>query len=178
MFERAIWLLTQIFYYVAAAAAALMMLHVTIDVASKLFLSQPIIGTLETVSLFYMVAVVFLPLAAVQRDRAQVFVELFTHNLSPRGRAAVDIFAFLLSLAFLAILFWKNLEVAIEKTADRELSTNIEFQVEVWPGRWLPVIGFGFAMLWSLMQVVQSIFHAATGRPTASESAAGAPADF
>ncbi|MBV7392639.1 TRAP transporter small permease [Mameliella sediminis] len=142
---------------IAALAAGLMMLHVTADVASKLFLLQPIIGTLETVSLFYMVTLVFLPLAVVQRDRQQVFIELFTQNLPARGKAALDAFALLLTLIFCALLTWKGFGTALEKTLVRELSTNIEFQVQVWPGRWLPVLGYGATCLWCLLQLIQDI---------------------
>ena len=142
---------------VAAIAAGLMMVHVTADVASKLLLRQPIIGTLETVSLFYMVTLVFLPLAVVQRDRQQIFIELFTQNLPPRGKAALDAFALLLSLIFCALLTWKGLETAVEKTDVRELSNNIQFQVQVWPGRWLPVLGYGATCLWCLIQLIDDV---------------------
>lgn len=142
---------------IAAVAACLMMLHVTADVASKLLVRQPIIGTLETVSLFYMVTLVFLPLALVQRDRQQIFIELFTQNLPPRGKAALDAFALLLSLIFCALLTWKGFETAVEKTHVRELSNNIEFQIEVWPGRWLPVLGYGATCLWCLVQLIEDI---------------------
>ena len=150
----------------AAASACLMMIHVSADVIAKLVFRSPLIGTLETVSLFYMVAAVFLPLAAVQRERGNVFIELFTQNLNKRAQKALDAFALLLTLVLTATLFWKGLDVAIEKTVVRELSTNIEFQVEVWPGRWLPVIGFGMMALWCFVQLIEDVLFIATGKPS------------
>lgn len=142
---------------IASAAAGTMMLHVTADVSSKLILGQPITGTLETVSLFYMVSLVFLPLSIVQRDRQQIFIELFTQKMPQRGQAFLDAFALLLTLVFCALLTWKGLETAIEKTLVRELSNNIAFQVEVWPGRWLPVFGYGATALWCMIQLAADL---------------------
>ena len=162
-FTRYLSAASRILLTIGVLAIGLMMLHVTADVASKLLLSQPLIGTLETVSLFYMVAIVFLPLAVVQRDRQQVFIELFTQKMPPRPRAILDILALMLSLTFCVLLTWKGLETALEKTHVRELSTNIEFQVEVWPGRWLPVVGYGATGLWCLIQIIEDIRIIVTG---------------
>ncbi|WP_419913897.1 TRAP transporter small permease [Hoeflea sp.] len=149
--------LTDKLMILSAIVAALMMFHVCADVFSKLILRQPIIGTLETVSLFYMVAVVFLPLAAVQREQGNVFVELFTQGLGKKAQIFLDGFAQLLTFGLSLLLFWKGLETAIAKTAVGELSTNIEFQVQVWPARWFPVVGFAIVALWSALQFVESM---------------------
>ena len=162
--RRVVDYLTAKLLLLAALAAAVMMLHVCADVFSKFVLRQPIIGTLETVSLFYMVTVVFLPLAAVQRDRENVFVELFTQNLSKRKQRLLDAFALFLTLVLALLFFSKGLETAMAKTAVRELSTNLEFQVQVWPGRWLPVIGFGSVALWCLVQIVDDLIFVVVGR--------------
>ncbi len=60
----------------------LLMLHITADVAGKYFFNTPIIGTLEIVSRYYMVAVVFLPLAFVQIRRQHLTVEMFTMKIT------------------------------------------------------------------------------------------------
>ena len=156
--------LTTLFLWLAAAATAAMMLHVAADVVAKLLLRQPILGTLETVSLYYMVAVVFLPLAAVQRDRGHIFIELFTQRLNARAQRLLDALALLLTFALAVTLFWRGLDVAVEKTVVRELSTNIEFQVQVWPGRWFPVVGFGLTAVWCFLQLVDDVVAIASGR--------------
>lgn len=164
-FETLVGALTTLFLWLAALATAAMMLHVAADVAAKLLFRQPLLGTLESVSLFYMVAVVFLPLAAVQRERGHIFIELFTQRLSARAQRSLDGLALLLTFALAATLFWRGFDVAMEKTAVRELSTNIEFQVEVWPGRWFPVIGFGLTALWCFLQLVDDVVAIVSGKP-------------
>lgn len=160
--------LTDKLMVLSAIIAALMMFHVCADVFSKLVLRQPIIGTLETVSLFYMVAVVFLPLAAVQREQGNVFVELFTQGLGKKAQILLDGLAQLLTFGLAMLLFWKGLETAIAKSVVGELSTNIEFQVQVWPARWFPVVGFGIVALWSALQLVDSFLFVFLDRPPAS----------
>lgn len=176
MFRSVAGYLTDKLTILSAFIAALMMVHVCADVFSKLVLRQPIIGTLETVSLFYMVAVVFLPLGAVQREKGNVFVELFTQRLGPKAQMLLDGFAQLLTLGLSLLLFWKGLETAIAKTAVGELSTNIEFQVQVWPGRWFPVIGFAVVALWSALQIIETILVVFAGKelePTRHEEDGG-----
>lgn len=147
----------------AALFICLMMLHVAADVVSKLLFRHPLLGTLETVSLYYMVAVVFFPLGAVQRERTHIFIELFTHTLPERIQRLLDAIALLLGFLITAILFWKGLEVAIDKTAVRELSNNITWQYEVWPGRWFPVAGFAIAAAYCLVQFLAELKFVITG---------------
>ncbi len=155
--------LTSVLLWLAAAATAVMMFHVAADVVAKLIIRHPIVGTLEMVSLFYMVAVVFLPLAAVQRERRHIFIELFTQKLGARVQRTLDALALLLTLLLSATLFWHGLEVAIEKTLVGELANNIEFQVEVWLGRWFPVVGFALTSAWCLLQLIQDVLAIFSG---------------
>ncbi len=161
--ERSLDYLTRLFLWLAAAATAAMMFHVAADVVAKLVFRHPLLGTLEMVSLYYMVAVVFLPLAAVQRDRGQIFVELFTQRLGARAQRTFDALALLLTFLLAATLFWRGLEVAIEKTLVGELANNIEFQMQVWLGRWFPAIGFGLTAGWCVLQLAQDVIAIYTG---------------
>ena len=161
--ESLLGALTSLFLWLAAAATAAMMLHVAADVVAKLIVRHPIVGTLEMVSLYYMVAVVFLPLAAVQRERRHIFIELFTQRLGVRGQRTLDALALFLTFLLAATLFWRSLEVAIEKTLVGELANNIEFQIEVWLGRWFPVVGFALTAAWCFLQLIQDVIAIFTG---------------
>lgn len=143
--------------YLAAFSTCLMMVHVTADVIAKLLFSQPILGTLEMVSLFYMVAAVFLPLAAVQRDRENVFIELFTQKMPIRFQKALDALSLAAMFVIAFLLFWKGYEVAMKKSLIGEMSQNLEFFIPIWPGRWFSVAGFGFMSLWCLLQFFEDM---------------------
>lgn len=151
--------ISEIALFMAAIVAGLMMIHVSADVIAKRLFNAPIIGTLEAVSLYYMLALVFLPLGVIQRDRGHVFIELFTQNIGDRARRFLDAIALLFMLVLTVLLVWKGTEVAVEKTQAGELSQNLELAWQVWPGRWLPVIGFTLTAIYALIYLIsESLF--------------------
>ncbi|MGR3781473.1 MAG: TRAP transporter small permease subunit [Albimonas sp.] len=154
----------------AALLIFVMMFHVVLDVLSKYLLNQPVVGTLEIVSNYYMVAIVFLPLAAVQLQDGHVKVEVFTAAMPDRLVAAFDVFAMLLTLVYTALLTWFVLEEALEQTAIREkIQVGIDL-MPVWPARWFAPVGaalFGLAILLSL---AAAILRVRGGRPATPEA--------
>tara|TARA_R110002020_G_scaffold26514_26_gene86024 strand:+ start:8147 stop:8698 length:552 start_codon:yes stop_codon:yes gene_type:complete len=133
--------------FLAAFLIFVMMLHVVLDVLSKYILNEPITGTLEIVSNYYMVAIVFLPLAVVQRQNGHVKVEVFTTAFPPRVIAACDAFAAVLTLVYVSLMTWFVLIEAIEQTEIREkLQVGIKL-MPVWPARWFAPIGAGLFIL-------------------------------
>ena len=90
MIERALDRFSNALLAIGCGFAILMMLHVTADVLGKWLFGHPITGTLEVVTFIYMSACIFLPLGIVQRQRAQITVEVFTHSLPPRALAGLD----------------------------------------------------------------------------------------
>lgn len=58
---RVIDAISAVLMVVGSIALMLMMVHVTVDVVGKFVFSQPVPMTLEIVSNYYIVAVVFLP---------------------------------------------------------------------------------------------------------------------
>ncbi len=75
---------SRIITYIATALAALMMLHVTIDVILSQFIAEPLPGTVDYVSYYYMVGLVFLPLPFVEYTNEHIKVDLI-HDLLPVG---------------------------------------------------------------------------------------------
>lgn len=140
--------------YFSILATGLMMLHVTLDVAAKLVFSKPLIGTLEAVSLYYMVAIVFLPLAIVQSERSHISVDIIEPLVSDKANRIMELVG-MIGMAVFSILFcWRATVVAIAKTKSNEQSLNLELDLLVWPGRWLPVIGFLCLAIVALAQIV------------------------
>src|SRR5690606_9299753 len=127
-----------------------MMTHVVADVAAKYLLGTPIVGTLEIVSTYYMVAVVFLPLAFVQQKGGHIVVEVFTYSLPPRLIAALDALVLVVCLGILGIYIRETIVSAMSKTASRESWEATYFDIPVWPTRWFLPVGLtamGMAMV-------------------------------
>lgn len=118
-----------------------MMVQVSLDVASKYILHKPIPSTLEIVSAYYMVALVFLPLGAVTRDHELLEVELFTQHLSPRGIAFFKMLGCIIGAIYVFFLLKEGIEEAIHKTEIGEVWETATFDIPVWGARWFYPLG-------------------------------------
>jgi TRAP-type C4-dicarboxylate transport system permease small subunit len=139
---------------IACVIVAVMMLHVSADVFARTFYNHPLIGTTEIVSAYYMVALAFLPIAWISRQRGHIIVELFTAHLPHRKLKMLDAFAGCVTLVYVSLFVWKLLETAVEKTHIREAWEAATGFVEVWPSRWIVPAGFGFMAVYVLIQTV------------------------
>lgn len=144
----------------AGAAILLMMLQVSADVLFKYLLNKPIVGTLEMVSHYYMVAAVFLPLAAIEYRREHILVELFTLRFGERGVAALDAFSCLLAAVFSACVTWMSAIEAARRTRTFELVDAVYYRIYVWPTRWFLTVGFGLFTLVLVLHAYQYLWYA------------------
>jgi len=175
--ERLLSWISNALMVVAGIAMMLMMAHIGADIAGKYLFNTPVIATLEVVSWYYMVAVVFLPVAYIQIHGRHLQVELFTRQLSPRKLAFLEGMVAMLGCIYVGILFYLTLEQAIEQTAKGEVQDATYFDLPVWPTRWLLPAGMGTMTLVLVLQAVRHLIFAFTGRgksPIAPALAAGA----
>jgi TRAP-type C4-dicarboxylate transport system permease small subunit len=122
-------------------AMVLMALHVSLDVICKYAFNRPIVGTIETVSSYYMIALVFLPLAEVTRRGQHIQVEVFTQWLPPRPLAACVTASLAVSAMFAGLMAWRGVVEAVRMTAVREAWETALWDMEVWPARWFLALG-------------------------------------
>ena len=144
-FERLIKIFSHILLTVSIFCLILMMAHVVSDVFMKIAFNAPIIGTLETVSYYYMVGAVFLPLAAVELKKENVHVDLFIQFAPIAVRRALIIFGSIICALYFGGLCYQTLIDAIKSFQYKEtIMSNYLFYV--WPSRWALPIGF-FALV-------------------------------
>lgn len=151
---------------IAALAGVLlivMMLHIVTDVLSKWLFNFPIVGTLEIVANYYMVGLIFLPLAFVQRAGGHIIVEIFTQRLAKRVILYFDIAIGLFIFAYMFLFTWRTAVEAIRKTAELEYLQATSIFITIWPTRWVLPIGFGIMGLVALRQVVAAVRVLARG---------------
>lgn len=142
---------------VGGLAVFFMLLQVTANVILRYSLSMPITGTIEITSAYYMPAVIFLPLAAVERGHRHIIVELFTQKLRVRWVAALDAFAAFLGFIYAGCITWSSGAVAVLSTTRFESWNATFFNVPVWPSRWFVPIGCGCLALYMLLHVIKYI---------------------
>ena len=153
-------------------ALVLMMLHIVADVATKYLFNDPIDGTTEIVAAYYMVAVVFLPLAYVTFAEGHLIVELFTARMSGRPLAALVGCAGLVTLAYLLFFIYHTAVEAVRRTREGEAwETSVDL-VAVWPSRWFLTVGLAAMALYVALALVRH-FGAGARRPGAARLEAG-----
>ncbi|MAY86879.1 TRAP transporter small permease subunit [Arenibacterium halophilum] len=123
-----------------------MMLHVTLDVALKYLLNQPVPGTLEVVSYYYMVGTVFLPIAFIELTRGSVAVDLFYGMMGRRAQIACMAFVLAMCVAIYSGLAWITYGDAIKSFTRGEVVMG-PVTVVVWPSRFVLPISFALGAL-------------------------------
>lgn len=148
--------------FIGAVAIVLMMTHVMIEVMLRTLFDKSIPGTEEIVSGYYMVAVVFLPLAYVQLERGHIIIELFTLKAGPRLKAWIDGFVYVVCGGALSIFTYATLDKAIKMTAKQEMWIGM-IEVIIWPARWILPLGLGIMMMIMFLQAIREFQSAITG---------------
>lgn len=119
----------------------LMAAHITLDVVTRYFFVKGVPGTLETVSFYYMVFVVFLPLAYVETRNENITVDVFVQRLPRLVQLYIYIFACFVGFVYFGILFYQSFLDAVRSTQSLE-TAMANFKFYLWPSRWALPIGF------------------------------------
>lgn len=138
-------------------ALVAMMLQVSADVVAKYLFHSPIKSTLDVVTYYYMVALTFLPLAAVERGGGHIAVELLTQVFSPRWRNRLALLSALVSCAFFGVLGVITLSTAIQKFHIGEYVMGT-LQLQIWPSRFFVPIGFCLIAMVCLAKALRDAF--------------------
>ena len=141
----------------------LMMAHITADVAAKALFASPIHGTLEITAVYYMVALVFLPLAHVTAGEGHIKVELFTQKLPRRPMLALETFIALVGAFYVGAMAIGSIDEALFRTMIKDTLETAEGTLEVWPSRWIVPVGTGAMALYLIYEACR------TGRSVLSD---------
>ena len=143
--------------FVAAVAMIMLMIHIVIDVTGRYVFNNPLPGTLETVTYYYMITVTALPFAYVTRSQGQITVEMFTNWLPQRWICLLEAFAGTLMLIYVAVLAWKIGQEAVEMTRIGEVHDAGTTQFITWPSRWIPSIAFGVMACAVALRIIEDV---------------------
>jgi TRAP-type C4-dicarboxylate transport system permease small subunit len=135
--------LDQALMAVAGLATFLMMTQVCVDVFIRFVLGRQIAATIEIVSAYYMVALVFLPLAYVERNDGHIAADVVVQLLSPRAQFVLRRLVDVVVLIAMSVLCYCSLVEALNRTIEGELWRSGETFLPIWLSRWLVPIGSG-----------------------------------
>lgn len=150
------------------AAAFIMMAWLFAEIVLRLTIRSPIPGTIEIVSNYFMVAMVFLPLAYAQKRRDHIWVTLFTLRFPPRLNQVLDLIACVIGLLYVFSIAWFSWQAATQAMAVGEYQPGV-INVLIWPARFLVPLGaFAFALqyLGDIIELLRA-FRADAPQPAA-----------
>jgi TRAP-type C4-dicarboxylate transport system permease small subunit len=121
--------------------ALLMALHIVIDVAARFLFNAPLAGTLEIVANYYMVGLIFAPLALVQRKRAHIAADFLAGVFGRRLRTGLDVVIAVAMTAFCGAVIWRTGIEALRSIDTLEAVQTSGYFVYVFPARWFIPVG-------------------------------------
>jgi TRAP-type C4-dicarboxylate transport system permease small subunit len=148
--------LTRALTWIGGAALILMMIHVAGDVIFKYLFNMPIPGTAEVVAAYYMIGVVFLPLAWIETHNRPIVVELFYDRMPPWAKLPLDVLGTAASMTFYSFLLWQSIKIALESFERGEYVDGM-WQVVVWPSRFLIPLGLAVALLVLALRLLRTL---------------------
>lgn len=143
-------------FYVAVLAGALMMFHVVIDVAGRGLFNNPLEGTGEIVTYYYMVTVSYLPWLWLAKRDGHIKVDFVVRMLPEAVAFWLDLVVKAGLVAYLGLFTWQTWLQAVRQTGRGEVQQAGAFYIPVWPTRWLLPLAGGLMALWTLLYIVDA----------------------
>ncbi|MDO9526446.1 MAG: TRAP transporter small permease [Gemmobacter sp.] len=144
----------------AGTTTALMIAHVTVDVLAKNLLNRPLPGTITIVSNIYMPIITFLPLILVQHYDQHISVDVVFDRLSNGVKRFLTSLAFLVATCVFVLMAYYGLAEAMSKFRAQAFIIEYGIRFPIWPGYFLPVIGYGLIAVYTLLQFLNSVLQA------------------
>lgn len=148
---------------VAGAAVVLMMLHVATDISLRYLFDAPLTGTITFVSNYYMVAVVCLPLAFVERMDAHIAVDFVTDQLSLGLAYHIRHLALIPAVLVSSLVTYSTWVEAMGKFRLKTFIMEHGMQIPTWFGYFALPIGYGLMTLYLGLKFASYV----TGSPIA-----------
>jgi TRAP-type C4-dicarboxylate transport system permease small subunit len=142
----------------------LMTVHIVADVTSRFFFNYPLAGTLEIVANYYMVGLIFLPLAVVQRNNGHIAADFLSGLITGRFRYFLDAFLALSMAVFAATIVWRTGVEALRSVDTLEAVQTSGYFVYIFPARWFIPIGVSVMGLCALVQCARNLVSAMRSR--------------
>lgn len=140
-----------------AVALVLMMVHITADVVAKFVFSSPLPGTIAVVSNYYMVAVIFIPLAFAERKAGHISVEVLTDHLPRRLRSRLGIVSALYTAGIFGLLTWRGVEEALRKSEVGSFIIEQDVRIDTWPAYFLLPLGTGLILAVVVFKILRRL---------------------
>lgn len=140
---------------IGGVCTVLMMVQIVADVLSRWLFGAPLSGTMEVVSVYYLVPLTFLPLAAIQFADRHIAVDMFVQFLPPAARRPLALAMSVLAFGFTGWLAWLSFKEAIGGYQIGEVIETAASVMIIWPSRFIVAIGISMMVVVLGVQLVE-----------------------
>jgi TRAP-type C4-dicarboxylate transport system permease small subunit len=138
--------LTDALAFASCVAVVLMMLHITLDVALR-WVGYPIPATVTIVPHYYMLPIVFFPLALTERNDAHITVEILVQMLSRYWQRVLAVLSWVVSAVVFGMLFYQTSLDALDKMRVGTFMMEVDWKIPIWASYFFLPVGFGLAIV-------------------------------
>lgn len=140
--------LDRLIVWLVMALVLLNVFHVGLDVALKYLFLKPVPGTTAYVAQYYMVALVYLPLASAEYHRMHIALDLIPYRSFGRWvEFAQSRFALAFCAAVTLLLAYGSWIDAVQKLEARQYILDQSSYIYIWPSYFFLPIGLGLLAL-------------------------------
>lgn len=137
---------------IAGVATAIMSLQIVADIFSRTFLNQPLPGTIEMASYWWMPAIAFFAIGFAQITDRQIRVMLLIEGGKPAHIRILDMIMEIVCVAFVLIMLYLSI-LRVISSYETEEAGFINPWLVLWPGRLVVVIGLVITVFASVARI-------------------------
>lgn len=141
--------------WVGAVFLILMMVQVVADVVASNVFRSPIPANSVVVTHYYMIAVVFLPIALAELRDDNISVEIAYQMMSRKAKNVTLYFSWLLTLAVCSLLLISSWEYAVKKFDSKSFVLEQEINLVTWPTYFILPVSFAIMIIVILRNLVK-----------------------
>ena len=150
--RRALTLLVSIAAVMAGVCVIVMIVHVSADILMRLFTGRSIIGTIAFVMHYYMVIIVCLPLAFVERFNQHIAVDVVTDLLPASFRHHLRGWTYLFTASVYAVLTYATWIEAMQRYYRGAFVVEHDLLLPIWHGYFSLPVGCGLLTIYLIFK--------------------------
>lgn len=140
---------------VAGIAVVLMIVHTTAAIITRSAFDFALTGTITIVSNYYMIIVVCLPLAIVERKDAHINVDVLTNHFPASVQKQLFGWTYLLSAVVFGLIAYSSWDEAVSKYRIGLISVERNIAIPTWIGYFAVPLGYGMGTIYTLLRFVR-----------------------
>lgn len=137
----------------AAIGVLAILLTISLDVFLRAVFNAPFSATIEIVSFYYMIPVVFFPMMYLEHTGTHIETDLFYRLFPIRLQKLSDLASGLITIGIYSVIAYLTFKQAIKSTHSGEVAMGVNL-LPIWPVRWvLPIVFTSAALAATLLTI-------------------------